>query len=155
MILLVMIFLFGIIIILLFVVCRVVEKICMFNIVFVMLLRLIYLLVWNGWNIISSMFVVRFDSDFCSVKFIVKLVVFSIVIIEVVCMFICFRVVISVKVIIVQCISVERKLVMVVLILCVSIRWLMVLEMMCVMIILMIRIVIVVMMLMVQFSSSF
>lgn len=80
----VIILLFGIIIILLFIVCIVVEKICMFSIVLVMLFKLIYLLVWNGWNIISNILVVRLESDFCNVRLMVKLVVFSMVIIEVV-----------------------------------------------------------------------
>lgn len=87
-------------IILLFVVCMVVEKICIFSIVLVMLFRLIYFLVWNGWNMISNMLVVRLDSDFCKVRLIVKFVVLSIVMIDVVCIFMCFSVVISVKVII-------------------------------------------------------
>lgn len=97
---LVIILLFGIMIILLFVVCMVVEKICIFSIVLVMLFRLIYFLVWNGWNMISNMLVVRLDSDFCKVRLIVKFVVLSIVMIDVVCIFMCFSVVISVKVII-------------------------------------------------------
>lgn len=79
--------LLGIIIFLLFGVFIVVVKILILIIELVVFVVLIKLFVLNGLKIRSIMLVVKFLSEFCNDKLIVKLVVFNIVINDVVFMF--------------------------------------------------------------------
>lgn len=108
---------------LLFGVVIVEVKILILFIVFVVLLVFMKLLDLNGLKISNIMLVVKFFSEFCKDKLIVKLVVFNIVINDVVFMFSWFNEVMMMKSIKIVFIMVFKKLINIVLYLDFVIIW--------------------------------